>query len=135
MSIFAWKPEYSVSVSVLDAQHKKLFALAQNLHDAMIAGKGRDVLAQSLNDLIEYTKTHFAEEEALLAGHDYPELPQHKQQHLQLIAKITEFQIEFAAGNALITVEVMDFIQNWIKMHILQSDYRYSDFFNRLGVY
>ncbi len=135
MSLFAWKPEYSVSVSVLDAQHKKLFALAQDLHDAMMAGKGKDVLARSLNELVEYTKTHFAEEEELLAGHGYPELPQHKQQHLQLVAKITEFQREFAAGNAFLTVELMDFIQDWIKKHILQTDYRYSDFFNKMGVY
>ncbi len=135
MSIFAWKPEYSVSVSSLDAQHKKLFILAQNLHDAMSAGKGRDVLSRSLSELVDYTKTHFTEEEALLARHNYPDLPQHRQQHLELVRKITDFQREFAAGNAFITVELMDFVQTWIKKHILQTDYRYADFFNRLGVY
>lgn len=135
MGIFIWKPEYSVSVSVFDAQHKKLFALAQNLQDAMRAGKGRDVLARCLNDLVAYTKTHFAEEESLLERHDYPDLSTHRLQHAQLIKKISEFQDQFNSGNAFITIELMEFIQNWIAKHILQSDHNYGAFFNNLGVY
>ncbi len=135
MGVFVWKPEYSVSVSILDAQHKKLFALAQTLQDAMRAGKGRDVLARCLNDLVAYTKTHFAEEESLLDRHNYPELSHHQLQHIQLIKKISEFQNQFNSGNALITIELMDFIQDWITKHILQTDNNYGAFFNQLGVY
>jgi hemerythrin len=135
MGIFVWKPEYSVSVSLLDAQHKRLFALAQTLQDAMSAGKGREVLARCLDDLVAYTKTHFAEEESLLSRHNYADLPQHKSKHLQLINHISDFQKQFASGNAFITIELMDFIQGWITKHILQTDYSYGSFFNKLGVY
>ncbi len=135
MGAFAWKPEYSVSVSILDAQHKKLFALAQNLHDAMRAGRGRDVLGHCLGELVDYTKTHFREEEQLLASHGYRELPEHRSQHAQLIAKISEFQAEFATGNAMITIDLMDFISGWIAGHIKGTDMLYADFFNRQGVY
>lgn len=135
MAIFAWKPEYSVSVSILDCQHKKLFDLAQTLQDAMSAGKGREVLARCLNDLVAYTKSHFAEEESLLARHNYSELPQHRMQHSQLIEKISEFQNLFNSGNAFISIELMDFIQDWIEKHIMQTDYSYGNFFNQLGVY
>jgi hemerythrin len=135
MAAFAWKPEYSVSVSVLDTQHKKLLALAQNLHEAMSAGRGREVLGRCLNELVDYTKTHFAEEESLLARHNNPELPQHRLQHSQLIKQIADFQQQFASGNAFITIDLMDFIRNWITNHILQTDKRYADFFNKLGVY
>ncbi len=135
MGIFVWKPEYSVSVSKLDTQHKKLFALAQNLQDAMRAGKGRDVLASCLNDLVSYTKSHFAEEEAMLERHKYAGLPAHRVQHAELIKKISEFQDRFNSGNAFITIELMDFIQNWITKHIMQTDYSYGNFFNKLGVY
>jgi hemerythrin len=135
MAMFAWKPEYSVSVSTLDAQHKKLFALAQTLQDAMSAGKGREVLARCLNDLVAYTKTHFAEEESLLSKHSYADLPQHKLQHTQLINQISDFQKQFTSGNAFITIELMDFIREWITKHILQNDHSYGNFFNKLGVY
>lgn len=135
MATFAWKPEYSVSVSIFDSQHRKLFALAQGLHDAMRAGKGREVLARCLNELVTYTKTHFAEEESLMARHGYAELSHHQLQHLQLIRKISEFQKQFDSGNAFITIELMDFIQDWITSHIMQADHSYGDFFNRQGVY
>lgn len=135
MSTFVWKPEYSVSVSILDAQHKKLFALAQNLHDAMSAGRGRDALSRALSELVEYTKTHFAEEESLLASHNYPELPEQRLQHSQLIKKITEFQKAYSEGNAFMTLDVLEFLTSWITNHILKTDYQYGDFFNRLGVY
>ena len=135
MAAFAWKPEYSVSVSTIDAQHRKLFVLGQNLHDAMSAGRGREVLGRCLKELVEYTRQHFAEEESLLALHDYPDLPQHRLQHSQLIKKIVEFEQQFAAGNALISIDLMDFIRDWIANHILQTDMQYADFFNKLGVY
>ena len=135
MSAFAWKPEYSVSVSLLDAQHKKLFSLAQNLQDAMSAGRGREVLAKCLSELVDYTKKHFGEEEFLLMRHNSPDLAQHRLQHSQLIKKIAGFQQQFAEGKALITIELMDFIRSWIAEHILQTDMQYADFFNRLGVY
>jgi hemerythrin len=135
VGIFVWKPEYSVSVSTLDNQHKNLFALAQILQDAMREGKGRNVLARCLNTLVAYTKTHFAEEESMLARHNYPDLANHKLQHAQLIEQISEFQTQFNAGNALISVELMDFIQVWITKHIMQTDFSYGNFFNKLGVY
>ncbi len=135
MATFDWKPEYSVSVSILDKQHKKLFTLAQNLYDAIRAGGGRDVLGRCLAELIDYTKTHFADEEELLAGHNYPDLSEHRKQHAELIAKISDFQKQFIAGNAMITIDLMEFIRDWIAKHIQETDMLYADFFNRLGVY
>lgn len=135
MATFEWKPDYSVSVSTLDAQHRKLFALGQNLHDAMRAGRGREVLAKCLGDLADYTKTHFAEEESLLSSHNYPDLPTHRLQHSRLIRRLNEFQQQFASGEGFITIELMDFVSNWITNHIMYTDHRYADFFNKQGVY
>jgi hemerythrin len=135
MGLFLWKPEYSVSVSIFDAQHKKLFALAETLQDAMRAGKGRDVLARCLDELVAYTKSHFAEEESLMSRCGYNGLAAHKRQHTQLIEKISEFRTQFASGNSMISIEVMDLIRDWIATHILQVDHEYADFFNQQGVY
>jgi hemerythrin len=135
MEIFAWKPEFSVSVSVLDAQHKRLFALAQNLQDAMRAGRDRDVLANCLGNLVAYTNIHFAEEESMMERHNYPELRHHQMQHALLLKKISEFQNMYNSGNAVIMLELTNFIQDWITTHIMQTDYSYGNFFNKLGVY
>jgi hemerythrin len=51
--LLAWKPEYSVGVSELDQQHKGLVAMMNELHDAMMQGKGSEVLGGILKRLIE----------------------------------------------------------------------------------
>ena len=68
--MFEWK--YSVNIASIDAQHQKLFAIADELHEAMRNGQAGPVLAKTLDRLVQYTKTHFANEEGLMKIHGYP---------------------------------------------------------------
>ena len=73
MSLFAWNETYSIGVTEIDAQHRRLFSLADELHSAMNAGKGKAVLRKVLHDLITYTQTHFAAEERMMQKCGYPD--------------------------------------------------------------
>ena len=88
--MFEWQPQYSVQIPEIDAQHKRLFVLAGELHTALAQGKGKAVLEQSLARLVDYTKTHFATEEQLMRRYNYPEGPLHKAQHDQLTAQVLD---------------------------------------------
>ena len=124
--MFEWKPEYSVQIPEIDAQHQRLFALASNLHEAMAQGKGKTVLEQSLAQLVDYTKVHFAAEEQFMGKYQYPEAAPHKAQHDQLAAQVIELQKEFHAGNTTLSVSLMMFLKNWLEHHIARSDQQYS---------
>lgn len=124
--MFDWKPEYSVSIPAIDAQHKKLFALAGELHTAMCQGKGSAVLEQSLSRLVDYTKDHFAAEERLMEKYKYPGLAVHKVEHEKLTAQVVEFQEKFRRKQALLTVELMQFLKSWLEHHISGSDQKYA---------
>lgn len=124
--MFEWKPEYSVQIPEIDAQHQRLFALAADLHAAMAEGKGKAVLAQSLAQLVDYTKVHFAAEERFMRQHGYPDTAAHKAQHDQLTAQVLELQNKFRAGNAALTLSLMMFLKNWLERHIAGSDQQYS---------
>lgn len=50
---------YSVGIASIDAQHKKLVALVNNLFEAMKSGKGATVVGSILDELIQYTASHF----------------------------------------------------------------------------
>lgn len=133
--LFEWKPDYSVSISRFDAEHKKLLSLADNLHHAMRDGRGRLVLEAMLKELVSYTRTHFAGEEELLARNGYPDLEQHRREHQALLKRVDDFVKDFEAGHLQISIELMDFLQNWITNHILNTDKNYSDYLNAAGVY
>jgi hemerythrin len=124
--MFEWKPEYSVQIPKIDAQHQRLFALASELHAAMAEGKGKAVLAQSLAQLVDYTKVHFAAEEQFMSQYRYPDAAAHKAQHDQLTAQVLDLQNKFRAGNAALTVSLMMFLKNWLERHIAGSDQQYS---------
>jgi hemerythrin len=128
MSIFRWKEEYSVDHSEIDTQHKRLFQLADELHSAMAAGKGSATLSKTLNDLIEYTKHHFASEERLMQLHHYPEFAAHKVLHDELTTRVMEFQKEFAAGRTSITIDLFQFLKDWLTHHIGETDRKVATF-------
>ena len=124
--MFEWKPEYSVQIPGIDAQHKQLFAAAAELHAAMSQGQGKMVLAHSLARLVDYTKAHFAAEEQFMRKYQYPAADAHKGLHDQLTAQVLDFQRRFLGGETALTVELMMFLKNWLEGHIIGCDMKYA---------
>ena len=122
MSLFQWSEAYSVGHPDIDSQHKRLFQLAEQLHAAMTAGKGKQCLSTTLGNLIAYTKRHFADEEILMESNRYPFYPQHRAEHVTLTEKVVQFQRSFEAGRAAVSVELMQFLSGWLTHHIGSSD-------------
>jgi hemerythrin len=100
--------------------------LAFDLHEAMAQGKGKTVLEQSLAQLVDYTKSHFAAEEQFMGKYRYPEIVAHKAQHDQLTSQVIELQRKFRSGEPTLTISLMVFLKNWLEHHIAGSDQQYS---------
>ncbi len=133
MALLTWSDKFSVNVKQFDDQHKKLIDIVNRLHDAMKVGKGKEVLGEVLNALITYTQTHFAAEEKLMKGNNYPAYEQHKKEHNQLVMQVLDVQKQFQGGVAL-SQPVMSFLKSWLENHIQGTDRQYGPFFNQKGV-
>jgi hemerythrin len=129
MALIIWDKKYSVKVSRLDADHKQLADLINQLHDAMLTGKGKTEVQAVLTSLIAYTKRHFAYEEDLLRKTNYPGLPEQLQEHKKLCATVDGFAERVSSGGA-VTMEVMAFLKDWLLTHILKTDMKYSAHLN-----
>ncbi len=123
--MFEWKPEYSVQIPSIDAQHQNLFAVGRELVAAMSAGQGNAALAKILNRLVQYTASHFAFEERLMRQCNYPDLAAHKTEHDALTKRVVQFQEDFQSGKALMMVQVLQFVKDWLDKHIRGTDQRY----------
>jgi hemerythrin len=128
MSLFDWKAEYAVGHPQIDSQHKRLYQLAADLHSAMVGGKAKDVLNVTLNNLIAYTKGHFANEERLMQMNHYPDYAKHKVLHDALTARVISFQKEFAAGRTSLSVDLLKFLSDWLRHHIGETDRKLARF-------
>lgn len=122
MPLITWGPMLTVGHKEIDEQHQRLVALVNQLNDAMRAGQGRESLQPVLNELVRYTVYHFGTEERLMAASKYAMTAQHKAEHAKFVAEVGAFKKKFDSGNASLSVEVMNFLREWLGKHILQSD-------------
>ncbi len=134
MALITWNSNYSVKVKQFDDQHKKLIGMVNDLHDSMKVGKGKEALEKILSGLIQYTSTHFSDEERLMKQHNYPGFEQHKKEHNLLVIQVLELQKNFHDGKAILTQSVMTFLKDWLQKHILSEDKNYGPFLNNKGI-
>ena len=111
-----------VGVKEIDTQHRKLVDLANELADAVRAGKGKETLGKTLAELVRYTQTHFATEEKLMDQHKYPATTEHKQLHKDLVKTVSDFKAKFDKGDAALSEEIMNFLRDWLTKHIMNTD-------------
>ena len=135
MALVKWNDSYSVQNVAMDKQHQHLFDLINELHDAMGQGKGKDVLPKVFANLVNYTQTHFADEEALLQKHSYPGLVVQKRQHADLITQVSELIKKFETGDFAASQKTRDFLKQWLIDHIQEHDKKYGTFLNQKGIH
>jgi hemerythrin-like metal-binding protein len=122
MALMTWGPMLQIGYGDIDAQHKRLVELVNELDDAMRAGKGRDVVGHVLTELVNYTVFHFSFEEKLMDQYGIASSAAHKAEHKKLVADVGAFKTKFDAGSAAVTTELMSFLRNWLSAHILKTD-------------
>lgn len=129
-----WSDSLSVGVKQIDIQHQKLIKLVHDLNDAMKVGKGKDVIGKIIKELVDYTVVHFRQEEGYFAKFGYAETEQHMAEHKAFVAEVTKFQKDFNDGRLGLSLNVMNFLSNWLNKHIMGTDKKYSDFFAANGL-
>lgn len=134
MPSYCWSEAYALGISTIDEQHKQLFLLINELHEAAKTGQGKLTLGKMLDHLIEYAVTHFSTEETMLRQHGYTGLAQHKAIHEHFKAKVTDMRREFELGRLALSVAVMAFLQKWLIDHIAGTDRKYADLVRRKAV-
>ncbi|MGV8162128.1 MAG: bacteriohemerythrin [Candidatus Nanoarchaeia archaeon] len=132
---FEWKPEYSVNVIEIDNQHKTFLNILNKLYTS-IANSSQDTqLTALLEELIAYTKTHFETEERYFDEFNYEFSEEHKLEHIKILDQINAFKIAHNKKQKDITVELIDFLEDWLITHLSEQDKKYVACFNSHGLY
>ena len=97
-------------------------------------GKGKDLLGKTFEGLIKYAEEHFLTEEKYFDQFGYPAADSHKNEHTNFVIKLAEFKVRFDAGKENLTLELMDFLVNWLHNHLQTFDMQYRSFFNAQGL-
>ena len=129
-----WKDEYRVGIDSIDQQHRKLVNLINQLQTAVDYSTGEEFEREALDELVDYTKTHFSYEEGLMEQHDYPEFEPHRAQHQKMIKQVEDVLAEYEQDNETAMSNALDFLKDWLINHINGTDKEYSSYLIDKGV-
>ena len=121
MTVLVWQPELNTGIDVIDQQHQRIVALIHQLADAHT----RQDQGAVLEELVDYTLSHFAFEEELLEESGYTFGPAHKRVHDMFVRRVGEYRMRFEAGED-ITAELKGMLARWLFNHIRSDDKSYS---------
>ena len=130
---FEWTAGYAIGVAEIDRERQQLFALARHLHQAMVFGKGKEILASLLASLLDCADSHFAHEEQLLERIAYPRLAEHRRQHEELRGRVLEMQRREKEGETTMTIELAQFLTGWLERHVGGSDLQIREYLQKAG--
>ena len=129
-----WKDEYSVGIDSIDQQHKKLLNLINQLQTAVDYSTGEEFEREALDELVDYTKTHFTYEEGLMEDNGYPDFEAHRAQHRAMIAEVEAVLAEYEKDHDTAMRHASDYLHDWLINHINGTDKQYSSYLIGKGV-
>ncbi len=132
--LMRWDSSLRLGIGEIDDQHKQLVTMINDLHRAMKQRQTMAVMGGILDRLVSYTVHHFGTEEKLFQKHGYPDYDQHKKAHENLVGKVKELKAKIDRGDATISMELMDFLKDWLVNHIKGTDKKYVPFLQEKGV-
>jgi hemerythrin len=122
MQPFKWNKKNEVFVPELDAEHRNVFRVAEELRAIGSTGNGGEQVQALLSELVADAEEHFRHEERLMRSAHYPLLDWHKKQHDTVRKRIRKYSAEMAAGDSQAITALLDFLAVWLKDHTGLSD-------------
>lgn len=121
---------FILGIDDIDEQHKTIIRLLNEMTNILSAdATQRDLACRShLMQLINYTNTHFAHEEAFMARDGYPGLAAHKRLHTDIIGKLAELGKTIDQPTLALNLNLL--LTDWLYDHILNVDGAYARFHN-----
>lgn len=122
-----WSNLYETKIPLVDTQHKKLFAMVNELLVEIESGKQSDSgLEGALAELFDYAAQHFRDEEEIMQSHGLHEshLSLHKMEHHSFVYDIERMHAHWSVDEGVIErfERLLKFITSWLIFHTLHMD-------------
>ena len=121
MQRFKWTKAHAVFLPEVDAEHRNLYQLADELQTAAGQADAPRML-ETLRALMAATEDHFAHEERQMRTTHYESYAWHKQQHDTLRKRMAQFTPQIESGDGEAASLLLEFLSGWLKDHTSLTD-------------
>lgn len=123
----SWRDNFKCGHAQLDAQHLRLFGLANELVQAAQRPIATAALKQMIDDLFEHVKDHFCAEEIFLTQAGKSMSREHRESHRQLLSLAAQKRERFEQGNISVG-ELVGFLAcDLITNHVIGEDAKWIE--------
>jgi hemerythrin len=122
MGRLKWRSEHSVYLPEIDAEHRALFSLGEELQKAIDRGAEPVDLRPVLLNLVTAAESHFKHEERIMKASHYSAYAWHKKQHDAVRWRVRRMLKRIDAGQPVAAGELLVFLSDWLKTHTQVSD-------------
>ena len=128
-----WSDNLSVNNKDIDDQHKKFLEIVNDLLHAMRKKQSKQIQSEIIDKLIGYAFYHFSKEERYFTQAEYPGAEQHKNEHEIFVDKIIKFKSDNKRGKITLSIDMINFMNDWWINHIKHSDAKYKPYIDKLN--
>ena len=126
--MYKMKPEFFTGIELIDNEHRQLFDYANQIYELLHAEfvpDKYDNIVDILGKLRDYTKQHFADEEAYMESIQYKRIFTQKVQHQAFIEELDKLdlnEISEVENQEETISNLLSFVTDWLIHHILEVD-------------
>ena len=121
MGFFHRSGGYSIFIPEIDAEHRILFRLVDELATALHS-HSRQTRSAALESLVSHMQDHFAHEERLMRASRYDALAWHKGQHDGARRQVRQFIKRIEEGDRKAGAELLQYLAGWLQNHMPVTD-------------
>ncbi|HYB49903.1 MAG TPA: bacteriohemerythrin [Burkholderiaceae bacterium] len=126
-----WNSTLNTGIDVIDSQHRRIVSYINALEEAR-AAKDRTRVGHIIEQLVDYTQSHFGFEESLMEEAGYRFLKPHQKVHELFIKRVNSFTVRAAKGED-ISDELHTMLSTWLLNHIAHEDRDYAASVKRMA--
>jgi hemerythrin-like metal-binding protein len=105
-----------------DAHHQLQGALVDAYEAALLDGAGRELAADTLGHLVDFSAVHFAEEERFMAARGCPHLEPHRAAHGHLLERLKAMEGEARLATPEEALARVATLRAWLLDHVQGPD-------------
>lgn len=132
MALVEMTDALKVGYFAIDEQHKELFDIINELHEAIEAKRKKGDIDMGFTFLGNYVKAHFSLEESLMIKKSYPAIEEHKSLHVYFLETLDKIKNSFNEHDDDHIwddlKELEGLLKDWFVNHIMTIDKKLGKF-------
>jgi len=124
MEFLEWKENYAIGIPSVDAEHRDLIELINEVHRRLEAGERGMTVGDFLGEVFARISAHFALEERIMRERHYDQLRPHKTDHERLLDGIRDIMDDYEDREFFEPAALAQRLNDWFAEHFRTHDAR-----------